>query len=96
MSRSTALVGLSIAVLLIDCGGRTTSDSSSATADTAVVNGGAGNTADQCLGGAADGGCGGDAGEHALEPYARLRTACRLPARVNRRGAPVSIDVCIR
>ena len=103
MLGSKALVGLSMTMLLVlvmACGGQTTWDPSSPTTGTTATNGGAGNAAAECLGGAPDGGCGGegdgDAGERALDPYARLRTACSLSARVNRRGAPVSIDYCIR
>ena len=46
-------------------------------------------------GGSADGGCN-QGGDSQLEAYARLRTACSLNVKVNRRGSPVSIDCHIR
>jgi hypothetical protein len=98
MSGSRVVGGLSIVVLLLltDCGGRATADSASAAAGTAAANGGAANAAGECLGGAADEGCGGEAGSRPLEEYARLRTACSLAVKVNRRGACVSVDTHIR
>lgn len=78
------------AFLLLNCG-RTAADSPGAT-DSDVSVGGAGSDANDCSGGAPDGGCNGAGGERALEAYARLRTACNLNVKVNRRGASVCID----
>ena len=77
--------GLLLAALwLLDgCGGGTTPGPDG--------EGGAGNTADGCVAGA-----GGEAGERPLEAYARLRTACGLNAKVNRRGESVGVDYHIR
>jgi len=87
-------------VLLVACGGRAltdSSDASDATDGDAATSGGTSNASEACLGGAPDpGGCGGAAGERPLDAYARLRTACSLNVKVNRRGGPVSIDYCIR
>jgi hypothetical protein len=79
--------GLLTALLVLNCGGRSTLATDS---DASV--GGAGSDANECNGGAPDGGCNGAGGERALEAYARLRTACNLNVKVNRRGAPVCID----
>lgn len=83
--------GLLTAFLMLNCGGATTADSPGA-ADSDAAVGGVGGDAIECSGGAPDGGCNGVGGEHALEAYARLRTACSLTVRVNRRGEPVCID----
>jgi len=87
----------SLLLELLGCGGRATSDPSEAPALPAGTGGaiGADATINTC-GGAADGGCAGEGGEHPLEPYARLRPACGLSVHVNRRGAPVSIDCHIQ
>ncbi|MES1186612.1 MAG: hypothetical protein ABUL60_22555 [Myxococcales bacterium] len=82
--------GVLSVVLLLSCGGTTTD--SPAPAPSEVPVGGASGDASECSGGAPDGGCDGRGGEAALEAYARLRTACSLTVRVNRRGAPVCID----
>ena len=87
---------MTMLLLLIACGGRATADSSRAAMSDAAANGGAQAAPDECFGGAAWAGCGGEAGERSLEEYAPLHTACRLSVRVNRRGAPVSIDCHIR
>ena len=98
MSGSQVVGGLLLLVLLLPwgCGGRTTADFLDATTGGAAVNGGAGNAVDECAGGAPDGGCGGEAGEHPLQDYARLRTACGRNLLVNRRGAAVSTCFHIR
>ena len=83
------------ALVLLNCGRSATSDSPGA-ADSEPSVGGAGGDAGECVGGASDGGCNGSGGEAALEAYARLHTACNLNVRVNRRGAPVCIDLHIR
>jgi hypothetical protein len=90
--------GLLLTVLLLnDCGGRATGDPSSARAGGAAVSGRGGNASDECgATDASDGGCGSEAGEQALEDYARLRTSCSRRTQVNRAGAPLSIDYCIR
>ena len=80
--------GLVTAFALLNCGGASTSNSPDVTDGGASV-GGASSDGMECAGAAAEGGCG---GESALEPYARLHTACKLTVRVNRRGAPVCID----
>ena len=82
--------GLLTAFAFLNCGGSSTSNSSGATEGGASV--GASSDGMECAGAAPDGGCGGAGGEAVLEPYARLRTACSLSVRVNRRGAPVCID----
>ena len=84
-----ALLG---AFLLWSCGGSTT-DSPSPDADAPI--GGASPGVTECGGAAPEGGCN-TAGQPALEPYARLHTACKLSVRINRRGAPVCIDTHIR
>ena len=92
----TSVLGLLSTLLLLTygCGGRSLASSSGAAAGDAAVNGGASNTAEECLGGAPVGGCGGEGGEGALEDYARLRAACSDGARVNRHGTLV--PVCFR
>jgi hypothetical protein len=90
------LVGGSLltALLVLNCGRSMDADSPSA-ADIEAV-GGAGGDANECSGGAPAGGCNGVGGEHALEAYARLRPACNLSVRVNRRGEVVCIDYHIK
>jgi len=83
--------GLLAACLVLNCGGATAADSPGA-ADSDTSVGGVGGDAIECNGGAPDGGCNGAGGERALEAYARLRTACSLTVRVNRRGEAVCID----
>lgn len=80
-----------MALVLLNCGGSSTANPPGETDGGASV-GGASSDGMECAGGAAEGGCGGDA----LEPYARLHTACNLNVRVNRRGAPVCIDLHIQ
>jgi hypothetical protein len=84
---------VTVALMLMNCGGRDTTNPSGADDGTTMTQGGGGSAsvADACLGGAADGGCGGEAGERPLEPYARLRTACGRSVMVNRQGGAASI-----
>jgi hypothetical protein len=87
--------GLLSAFVLLNCGGATAADSAGARATEA--SGGTASTDDmECAGAAGAGGCDGVGGERALEPYARLRTACGLNVHVNRRGAPICISRHIR
>ena len=89
------LVGgvLAASFLLLSCGRVASADADTpAVADSDASVGGAAGDANECSGGAPEGGCNGVGGEGALEAYARLRTACSLTVRVNRRGDPVCID----
>jgi hypothetical protein len=97
MSGSKRCLGAVAAVLLLlNCGGRFTDDE--APSPTSATNGGAASMNPPCVvsGAPADscGGASGDDGE--IERCARLRTACDLSVKVNRGGAPVSIDPCLR
>jgi hypothetical protein len=77
---------------LLHCGG----ESVSAPAPPAAVgvgNGGSesGNAGEEC-----DAGAAGATASYGTRAYARLRSACSLDVKVNRRGAPVSIDFTIK
>jgi hypothetical protein len=64
-----------------------------------VSSAGSGGTADsnECIdSGVPEGGCGGEAGENPLQPYARLRTACGSNVTINRNGSPVAITFCLK
>jgi len=93
MARIRALGGVVLTALLLAFGcGRTETDNGLRAAGGAESPAGDVSFGGECAGGApADGGCGGEAGERALEPYARLHTACGQHLEVNRggRGAPV-------
>jgi hypothetical protein len=90
------VVFVAVALLLVNCGGRDVSNPPGAVGGATAADGGTASTADECSGGAPDGGCGGEVGERPLEVYARLRTACNLRVGINRRGAPISIDCHIK
>jgi hypothetical protein len=89
------VAGLLTVFALLNCGGSTTADLPGGM-DGDASGGGASPDDMECAGAAGDGGCdGGGGGEQPLEPYARLRTACNLNVRVNRRGTPVCISLHI-
>lgn len=79
------------ALLLLNCGRSSTADSLDA-----ASRGGAGGDANECAGGATNGGCNAAGGEPALEAYARVHTACNLNVRINRRGKVICVDLHIK
>jgi hypothetical protein len=104
MSKKIGWLILATAVLL-HCGGKSVTDipatdgNPAAGGSATTSSAGNGGTADsnECSdSGVLEGGCGGEAGENPLQPYARLRTACSSNVTVNRNGSPVSIDFCIK
>jgi len=93
MSGSGVPTALLVTMLLLDaCGGQSTAEPLSAMAGNAPASGGASTSSDACPPAVTDGGCGGEAGDRALEPYARLRASCSRRTAVDRESAPVSID----
>jgi hypothetical protein len=86
---------------LMHCGGKSETYLNAPDDDAAAANGGAsipttagsgGAATDECAdSGTPEAGCGGEAGDPALNQYAPLRTACALNVNVNRRGNPVAI-----
>jgi hypothetical protein len=101
MSQKHGWALLALGTALVHCGGiaATTTDSGHAAHDDggSTASGSGGNAGGGgCPADALEAGCAGEAGDSALEPYARLRTACRLSPQVNRRGPPVAISFCIQ
>jgi hypothetical protein len=91
---------LALGIALVHCGGISVTpiDSDNATQEnggsSATTSAGSAETGG-CMADALEAGCGGEAGEKPLEPYARLRTACGQ-VNVNRRGNPVAVTFCIQ
>jgi hypothetical protein len=83
-------------LLLLDCGGRFAADEAPFP-ESATSGGSAGGHRPCAVSGAPADSCGGAGGDDdELEHYARLRTACDLSIKVNRRGAAVQVDPCFR
>jgi hypothetical protein len=99
MAHKAGWVLLVLGVALVHCGGISVTpiDSSNAAQDdggSSAATGGANTESGGCAADTLEAGCGGEAGDNPLEPYARLRTACG-PVNVNRRGDPVAVTFCI-